>query len=110
MVNEALLTVWYDGEPMISFDDQGKHHILPEGVRKARINGGLLDIGNGLMDRLVLLNEKVSCATVNPYRDALDSIPAIVKEIPPTERRGMNQKDVSAVVAAIVRLAARHVQ
>jgi hypothetical protein len=107
-MSEDLITVWYDGQPLIRFDETGKHVVLPEGVRHARINGALLDVGNGLLAKLADDKQKVDLAMVNPYRTAMDSVEEVYKN---TSSRGIvTRKGVAAVVAAIVKIAARSIQ
>ena len=109
MATEALVTIWYDGEAIVSVSETD-HIIHKGGVEKMRLKGSLLDVGNGLKDRLKTLNEQVKCGSVNPYRDALNSVEEIWNALNPSGRRRMSRKDVAAVVASIVKVAARSIQ
>jgi hypothetical protein len=109
MALDTVAEVMYDGKVLISIGS-AEYIIHRSAVEHARINGSLIDVNNTIGPKLKALEQRAQAGLVNPYRDAMDSIMEIHKEIPVTERRGMNKKDVSAVVAAIIRIAARHVQ
>lgn len=110
MASEDLVTVWYDGQPLIRFDAAGKHTVLPEGVRHARINGAMLDVGNGLMAVMADAKQKSDLALVNPYRDALNSIEDVYQGLNGAGKRRVTRKDVTAVIASIIKIAARSIQ
>jgi hypothetical protein len=109
MAIDTIVEVLYDGDVMISvgLEEFIVHRVV---VDKMRVNGHKIDVGNTLKSRIKDLEQKAETGMVNPYRTALDSIEAIRKEIPVSELRGMNLKDVSNVVAAIIRIAARSIQ
>ncbi len=110
-MTEPLLTVLYDGEPMLEVLDDGTHRTVSAGVNKARISGTHLDVVNKLGTTLVDLRQQVKCATINPYRDAVLSKAAdVMKEIPRRQRGALRVPEVEAVMTAINEIAKRSIQ
>jgi hypothetical protein len=108
---EAILTVLYDGMPMVEALDDGSHRTVSAGINRARIAGECFDVINKLGPLLSDLRQQVKCGTINPYRDAvlLDG-EAVLKEIPREARAGMRPKDIGAVLNAIHAIAKRNTQ
>jgi hypothetical protein len=111
MVNEPLLTVLYDGEPMLEVYENGSYGLVSAGVNKARIAGGNLDVVNKLGSILVDLRQQAKCGMINPYRDAiLMDADKVMQEISRRDRGGMRVKDVGAVMNALLTIAKRGTQ
>jgi hypothetical protein len=110
-MSEPLLTVLFDGEPMLEVLDDGTHRTVSAGVNQARINGSKLDVVNKLGKELVDLRQQLKCATINPYRDAALLKPAeVMKEIPRKHRGALRAAEVEAVLTAIHTIAKRSIQ
>lgn len=110
MAIDAVVTVLYNGEPLVEVDSNGQHVIHASTVGHMRVNGGLIDVSNKLPSRLQVLNEQVRAGSVNPFRDALMKGEPVYQEIPQRQRRGMTRRDISTVMDAIMRIATRGVQ
>ena len=107
----VLMTVLYDGTPLVEVDHDGGVLVSSTGCAKARIARDLLDVDSGpLRKELTKLNQVASAALCNPYRTALDSVSAIHKAIPPTKRGAIRVHEIKTIVDAIVRVASRSVQ
>ena len=110
-MSDPLLTVLYDGEPMLEVMEDGTHRTVSAGVNQARINGTRLDVVNKLGTTLVDLRQQLKCATINPYRDAiLGRADEVMKAIPRKLRGAMRMPEITAVMDAIHSIAKRSTQ
>jgi hypothetical protein len=111
LVTEPLLTVLYDGEPMLEVLEDGSYRTVSAGVNKARVSGTHLDVVNRLGTTLTDLRQQLKCATINPYRDAvLLDTKAVMAEIPRPERGALRLKDIGTVLTALHTIAKRRTQ
>lgn len=111
LMSDPLLTVLYDGEPMLEVLDDGTHRTVSVGVNKARIAGTSLDVVNRLGTTLTDLRQQLKCAIINPYRDAvLGKAADVMKEIPRKTRGALRLPEVEAVMTAINEIAKRSIQ
>lgn len=111
MVAEALVTVLFDGEPMLEILDDGNYRTVSAGVNRARIAGSKLDVVNRLGTTLTELRQQLKCATINPYRDAmLLDAKTVMAEIPRPKRGALRVKDVGKVLIALHNIAKRSTQ
>lgn len=105
---EPVVTVLYDGEPLVEILDDGTHRTVSAGVNQARISGNRIDVVNKLGPMLVDMRQQLKCATINPYRDAiLSEAKAVMGEIPREDRAGLSLKDVATVLNVLHKIAKR---
>lgn len=110
-MNDPVLTVLYDGEPMVEVLEDGTHRTVSAGINLSRINGARLDVVNKVGPTLVAMRQQLKCATINPYRDAiLGKADAVMKAIPRKERGAMRLNEVAAVMNALHTIAKRSEQ
>lgn len=110
-MSEPLLTILYDGEPMLEVLEDGTHRTVSAGVNKARIAGTSLDVVNRLGTTLTDLRQQVKCATINPYRSVvLGKADDVMKAIPRKGRGALRLPEVAAVMEAINSIAKRSIQ
>lgn len=107
---DVIVTVLYDGEPMVEVLSDGTHRTVSAGVNQARIKGGSLDVATKIGPILDDLQKKVRTGMINPYRDACLSTMNVWKAIPRLKRGALRVKEVSAVLDAVVRIAKRSEQ
>jgi hypothetical protein len=111
MPAEVLITVLYDGKPLIEVMDDGSHKTKMAGINASRIAGHLLDVENVIGQRLELSKQLVMCATINPYKAAmLSTAKTVMDEIPREDRNGLSLKDILTVMNALTRIAKRSEQ
>ncbi len=107
---DIIVTVLFDGKPMVEVLTDGTHRTVSAGVNEARINGIRLDVATKIGPMLADLQKKVRTGMINPYRDACLSTMDVWKAIPRLRRGALRVKEVSAVLDAVVRIAKRSEQ
>jgi hypothetical protein len=111
MPSEVLVTVLYDGKPLVEVFDDGTYKTKMAGIEASRIGGHLIDVENVIGQRLELSKQLVMCATINPYKAAmLSTWKTVMDEIPREDRNGLSLKDIGAVMNAVTRIAKRSEQ
>lgn len=110
-MTEPLLQVIYNGLSVIVIDEAGKPQIDTSNMAKGRLNPAWVDMDSTILQKEIKrLREVEKAALCNPYREALGDLAAICKAIPKNERAGMRNRDIQAVLTAVVRVAAKTIQ
>lgn len=109
MALDTVIEILYDGEIIVSVGTK-EFVVHRTAVEKARINGKLIDVTNIIGKRINDLEALVRCGSINPYKEALCSGEEVYKAIAQKDRRGMNRKDISTVLDAVMAVAVRSVQ
>jgi hypothetical protein len=107
---DVIVTVLFDGKPLVEVLSDGTHRTVSAGVNEARIKGSALDVSTKIGPLLAGLQKQVKCGMINPYRDACLSTMDVWKAIPRLRRGALRVKEVSAVLDAVVRIAKRSEQ
>lgn len=108
---EALITVLYDGEPLVEVDVKGSIVIGRLAASRARIDASRIDVKSSIGPMIEQLQQQVVAGSVNPYRDAVrGGSKKIWDGMPRHARGGMRQKDVGAVLEAVHKVATGSVQ
>lgn len=108
MAIDAVVTVLYNGEPLVEVDTTGQHVLHSSAVGHMRVSGALFDVDTR---KLKALGDQVKVGYINPYRDALMmNHEKVYAEISLKQRRGMTRRDVKTVMDAVAKIASRSVQ